>query len=145
MLQQIIGFQWLLFSRSVVSDANSISQRKIWRHQSFIIVFASTIAGWAFFFAGILAIYVTSGILLIFRPTDFLKFPQTEIRQLEPGLPLESLEAKLRLKKLKLESESNTMIMFNLGQYNKNTGETFINQLHERYPTCKVSAYKLYA
>ena len=30
-----------------------------------------------FFLAGIMAVYAISGILLIFRPTDFLKFEQT--------------------------------------------------------------------
>jgi hypothetical protein len=95
-----------------------------------------------FFLAGMIAIYATSGILLIFRKTDFLKFPQTEIRQLEPGLQIESLEENLHIKAFKVKSESNSMIFFNLGQYDKNTGETVINQLD--YPTPLAKLVKLH-
>ena len=63
-----------------------------------------------------MAIYAISGILLIFIKTDFLKFPQTEIHQLELRLHIESLGGKLRLKTFKVVSESNDMIIFNLGQ-----------------------------
>jgi hypothetical protein len=91
-----------------------------------------------FFLAGIMAIYATSGILLIFRSTDFLKFPQTEVRQLEPGLQIESLGENLRLKNFKIESESNGVIIFNLGQYDKNTGEATINQLDYPKPLAKL-------
>ena len=85
-----------------------------------------------------MAIYAISGILLIFRKTDFLKFPQTEIHQLELRLHIESLGGKLRLKTFKVVSESNDMIIFNLGQYDKNTGETVINKLDYPKPLAKL-------
>jgi hypothetical protein len=91
-----------------------------------------------FFLAGIMAIYATSGILLIFRPTDFLKFPQTEVRQLEPGLQIEALGENLRLKNFEIESESDDSITFNSGQYDKNTGETVINKLDYPKPLAKL-------
>jgi len=91
-----------------------------------------------FFLAGIIAIYATSGILLIFRPTDFLKFPQTEIRQLEPRLQIESLGESLRLKNFKVQSESNDAIIFTSGQYNKSTGEAVINTLDYPKPLAKL-------
>lgn len=73
-----------------------------------------------------MAIYATSGILLIFRSTDFLKFLQTEVHQLEPGLQIESRGENLRLKNFKIESEDNGVIIFNLGQYDTNTGQAVI-------------------
>jgi hypothetical protein len=91
-----------------------------------------------FFLAGIMAIYAISGILLIFRPTEFLKFPQTEIRQLEPGLQLKSLGETLRVKNFEVESESNSVIIFNSGQYDKNTGEVIINKLDYPKPLAKL-------
>jgi hypothetical protein len=91
-----------------------------------------------FFLAGILAIYAVSGILLIFRPTDFLKFPQIEIRQLELGLQTKSLGENLRIKNFQIESESKNVIIFNSGQYDKNTGEATITQLDYPKPLAKL-------
>lgn len=91
-----------------------------------------------FFLAGIIAIYAISGVLLIFRKTDFLKFPQAEVRQLEPGLHIESLGENLRLKNFKVESESNDTIIFNLGQYDKSTGEAVINTVDYPKPLAKL-------
>ena len=91
-----------------------------------------------FFLAGIMAIYATSGILLIFRPTDFLKFPQIEVRQLEPGLQIESLGKSLRLKNFKIESDSNNVIIFNSGEYDKDTGQVVINKLDYPKPLAKL-------
>ena len=39
-----------------------------------------------FFLAGIMAVYAISGIILIFRDTDFLKQEKLVQKQLEPGL-----------------------------------------------------------
>lgn len=91
-----------------------------------------------FFLAGIMAIYATSGVLLIFRSTDFLKFPQTEVRQLESGLKVTSLRENLRLKNFRIESESSKLIIFNSGQYDKNTGETTINRIDYPKPIAKL-------
>lgn len=91
-----------------------------------------------FFLAGIMAIYATSGILLIFRQTDFLKFPQTEVRQLQPGLQIDSLGENLRLKNFKVESESNGLIVFNSGEYDKSTGEVVIKSIDYPKPLAKL-------
>jgi hypothetical protein len=91
-----------------------------------------------FFLAGIMLIYAISGILLIFRPTDFMKFPQTEIRQLGTGLNAQTLDENLRLRGFLLQSESNEKIIFNLGQYDKTTGETIINNMDYPLPLAKL-------
>lgn len=91
-----------------------------------------------FFLAGIMLIYATSGILLIFRPTDFMKFPQTEIRQLDAGLHAQALGENLRLRGFSVQSESNEKIIFNLGEYNKATGETTINSMDYPLPLAKL-------
>ncbi len=44
-----------------------------------------------FFLAGIMAVYSISGIILIFRETDFLKKEKQITRQLNPGLKNEEI------------------------------------------------------
>ena len=95
-----------------------------------------------FFLAGIMAIYAVSGVLLIFRKTDFLKFPQTEIRQLTPGLQVKSLDENLQLNDFKVESESNDLIIFNSGEYDKNTGQLVTTKLD--YPLVLAKLVKLH-
>ncbi|WP_299072737.1 hypothetical protein [uncultured Paraglaciecola sp.] len=91
-----------------------------------------------FFLAGMIAIYSVSGILLIFRKTDFLQFPQTEIHQLEPGLQTEALAKTLRIRNFKVESDVKGVIMFNSGQYDKHTGEAVINTIDYPMPLAKL-------
>ncbi|WP_441004528.1 hypothetical protein [Pseudocolwellia agarivorans] len=91
-----------------------------------------------FFLAGIMAIYAISGILLIFRPTEFMKFPTTEIRQLEPGLEARKLGKSIRVKGFEITSESENLIVFNSGEYNKVTGETVINKMDYPLPLAKL-------
>lgn len=95
-----------------------------------------------FFLAGIISIYAVSGILLIFRQTEFLKFPQTEVRQLPPALQVEALGEQLRLKGFSVKSESDELIIFNVGEYNKVTGEAVISQLD--YPIVLAKLVKLH-
>lgn len=78
-----------------------------------------------FFLAGIMAVYAVSGIVLIFRNTDFLKRDVVIVKQLEPGLSIEKISEETRLRDLKIDSETETTISFRQsGTYNKLTGET---------------------
>ena len=72
-----------------------------------------------FFLSGIMLIYATSGILLIFRPTEFLKFPQTEVRHLELNMSAAALSENLKMRGFSVKSETPELIVFNKGQYNK--------------------------
>lgn len=82
-----------------------------------------------FFLAGIMAIYAASGILLIFRKTEFLKFPQTEVHQLAPGLEAGALKETLRVTDFSVISDNNDIIVFNSGNYDKNSGEAAVTKL----------------
>ena len=75
-----------------------------------------------FFLAGIMAVYALSGVLMIFRNTDFLKKDYVEERTFEVGTPAEELGAKLRIKNFEIEKEEGAVVYFNGGNYNKETG-----------------------
>ena len=75
-----------------------------------------------FFLAGIMALYALSGILLIFRTSDFLKYEQTTEKQLESGLNGQQLGPQLRMRGFKVEQEDSNQISFAQGVYNKQTG-----------------------
>lgn len=77
-----------------------------------------------FFLSGVMAVYAISGIIMIFRNTEFLKQDTVITRQLAPGLTIEKIGEELRLRDLKAESETGSAITFRQsGSYNKATGE----------------------
>ncbi len=75
-----------------------------------------------FFLAGIMAIYAFSGIVLIFRDTDFLKREKINTQQLKPGLSAEDLGKAIRIRDLKFESSNGDVQNFKQGNYNSVTG-----------------------
>jgi hypothetical protein len=76
-----------------------------------------------FFLAGIMAVYAISGIILIFRDTDFLKQKKQVEQQLKPGLTAEEVGKAIRIRDLKAESMTDTVMTFKQGTYNKITGQ----------------------
>ena len=79
------------------------------------------------FLAGIMAVYAISGIVLIFRDTDFLKNEHLIEKTLEPNINQENLAEALRMRELKDVSETSDMILFSNGSYNKTTGVATIS------------------
>jgi hypothetical protein len=75
-----------------------------------------------FFLAGIMAVYSISGIIMVFRNTDFLKNPVKVEKTLEPNLKGYQLGSILKMK-VHIEKEENGIIYFKGGQYNSQTGE----------------------
>ncbi|KPM47998.1 PepSY domain-containing protein [Jiulongibacter sediminis] len=75
-----------------------------------------------FFLAGIMAMYALSGMVMIYRTTDFLKEEKHMQKTLEPGLNAEGLGPALRMR-LQVQKEEGDIIYFNDGTYNKVTGE----------------------
>ena len=75
-----------------------------------------------FFLAGIMAVYALSGIVLIFRDTDFLKSEKLVQQQLKPGLTADSLGKAIRMRDLKIESVNGDVQTFKQGTYNTATG-----------------------
>lgn len=75
-----------------------------------------------FFLAGIMAMYAISGIILIFRDTDFLKIEKIINKQLKPGLNTIDLGKEIRNRDLTIDSVSGDMQIFKNGNYNTKTG-----------------------
>jgi hypothetical protein len=75
-----------------------------------------------FFLAGIMAVYALSGIVLIFRDTDFLKQVKQNEKQLKPNMLIEEVGKELKMRDLKADKEEGDIISFKQGTYNKVTG-----------------------
>ena len=76
-----------------------------------------------FFLAGIMAMYAISGIIMIFRNTDFLKHEVIVEQQLQPNLAEGELSAALRVKGgVKPEKTEGDIVYFKQGEYNSKTG-----------------------
>lgn len=75
-----------------------------------------------FFIAGLVVIYSLSGILQIYRDTDFLKHDVINEKQLEPNLAAEKIKEALRLRELVIEKTEGTVVYFKDGNYNSATG-----------------------
>ncbi|MBL0302615.1 MAG: hypothetical protein IPP61_09705 [Cytophagaceae bacterium] len=75
-----------------------------------------------FFLAGIMFIYSVSGIVLIFRTTDFLKKEIQNHKELVPGLDGEKLGKELKMREFKSDKVEGDIVYFKNGTYNKATG-----------------------
>ena len=95
-----------------------------------------------FFLAGIMAVYSVSGILLIFRSTDFLKYEYVTEQQLSPNLDSVTLGQNLRLRNFKIESETEQNIVFNEGNYDKVSGMAKV--IKKDYPATLAKLVKLH-
>ncbi|WP_405202598.1 hypothetical protein [Dokdonia sp. LLG6352-1] len=74
-----------------------------------------------FFLAGIMAVYAISGIVMVYRNTDFLKHEVITEKQMEPRLTSSELSSKLR-KNPKVTKAEGTVFYFKGGSYNQETG-----------------------
>lgn len=79
-----------------------------------------------YFLAGIMAMYAISGVVLIFRDTDFLKSEKQVEKQLKPNLGSEELGRELRIRDFKVINETADQLTFEKGTYNKQTGNAVI-------------------
>jgi len=75
-----------------------------------------------FFLSGIMAVYAISGIVMIFRETEFLKSEGELERQLAVDLPDAEVGSTLRIKEFKVERSEGSLIYFREGTYDKKTG-----------------------
>lgn len=85
-----------------------------------------------FFLAGVMAIYAISGIIMIFRETNFLKSEKVETRQLEPNLTGGELSPKLRMG-VKVEKKEGDVLYFKDGNYNQATGVATVTEMKLPY------------
>jgi len=85
-----------------------------------------------FFLVGIMAVYAISGIIMIFRDTDFLKKEVVKERQLEVGLTGGELSPKLRMG-VKVERTEGDVLYFKQGNYNTKTGLATVKKMELPY------------
>lgn len=75
-----------------------------------------------FFTFGFVIIYALSGIVLIYRDTDFLKNEIVMERTLKPDMQIEDIGKELRLRDFKVTKTEGEIIYFQNGSYNKTSG-----------------------
>ena len=75
-----------------------------------------------FFLVGIMAVYAMSGIVLIFRDTDFLKNEKQITKQVKVNALPDEVGKLLQIRDLKIDKEEGNMLFFKNGTYDKSTG-----------------------
>jgi len=75
-----------------------------------------------FFLAGIMAIYSISGIIMIFRETDFLKKENHKVLTVALNLKNEEIGPAIKIKNLKVKSDTLGVVTFEQGTYTRATG-----------------------
>jgi len=75
-----------------------------------------------FFIIGFIAIYSISGIVLIYRDTDFLKEERVIEKNVGPNIEIPKLGMMLHMRDFKVISNDGDVVSFNNGTYNKATG-----------------------
>lgn len=76
-----------------------------------------------FFLAGIMSMYAISGMVLIFRTTDFLKQEVLVEKTIKPNLDEKALGMELRIKDFKVSSTEVNILTFKEGTYNSESGQ----------------------
>jgi uncharacterized iron-regulated membrane protein len=93
-----------------------------------------------YFLAGIMAVYALSGMLMIFRDTDFLKQPQQITKMVKPNAIASELGPLLKMREAKVIKEEGNIVYLENGTYDKSTGKAelttkewpaFLNKLTE--------------
>lgn len=77
---------------------------------------------------GLTVVYAFSGVLLIYRNTDFLKTDKTEEKQLATQLTGNDLGPLLRIRSFKVEREEAGVIYFKEGMYDAATGKSVVTR-----------------
>ncbi len=75
-----------------------------------------------FFLAGIMAVYALSGMVLVFRNTDFLKQEIHYEKTVAAGIQPAKLGSALGVKGLKVLRTEGDLLYFKQGSYNRSTG-----------------------
>ena len=75
-----------------------------------------------FFLVGIMAVYAISGVVLIFRETDYLKKEKQVEKQLEVNLQAHEVASKLKIKNFQVAKNEGEVMYFKEGTYNSSTG-----------------------
>lgn len=81
-----------------------------------------------YFLSGIMFMYALSGIVMIFRKTDFLKNEVVVEKKLESGLIEGELSPKLKMK-VQVEKKEGDVFFFKQGNYNQKTGVAAVKKM----------------
>lgn len=76
-----------------------------------------------FFLAGIMAVYALSGVILIFRDTDFLKREKQIVQMIKPNASEKEIGEMLKMRQFKVDKTEGDLLYFRDGTYNKSTGK----------------------
>lgn len=76
-----------------------------------------------YFTAGIMAVYAISGVLLIYRDTNFLKKEKKYEVVLKPNMEDKELAKEIRMRNVEFTEEKGDLRIFEDGTYNIKTGE----------------------
>ncbi len=76
-----------------------------------------------FFIVGLVIVYSLSGIVLIYRDTNFLKREAFVEKKLSPNLTGAELGPALQVRNFKIEKTEGDIVYFQNGTYNKATGD----------------------
>ena len=76
-----------------------------------------------FFIVGLVVIYSLSGILQIYRDTNFLKHEVSNQKKLAPNLQPGQIKDALRLRDFSVQKNEGNIVYFKNGSYNSVTGE----------------------
>lgn len=79
-----------------------------------------------FFLAGIMAVYAISGIILIFRNTDFLKQEKLVEKSIPVDTPVDKVGSALKVRNFKIEKQEGNLIYFKNGIYDQTNGKAEI-------------------
>jgi len=90
-----------------------------------------------FFAFGLVVIYILSGIVLIYRDTDFLKREVTVERQLKPNMEIGDVGKELRMREVKVTKTEGDVISFQNGTYNKTSGAAVFTSKEVMFPLNK--------
>ncbi|WP_111708788.1 hypothetical protein [Lutibacter citreus] len=85
-----------------------------------------------FFLAGIMTVYAISGVILIFRETEFLKVEKKVEKKLQPNTEINKIGRALRIRDFKITKTEGDLVYFNNGTYNKETG--LVNYTSKEFP-----------
>lgn len=92
-----------------------------------------------FFLTGIMAVYAISGIILIFRNTDFLKQEKIIVKQIPADTPLKEVGSALSVRNFKIDRQDGDLIYFKNGVYDQSTGNAEITTKRLPYVLDKMS------
>lgn len=76
-----------------------------------------------FFLAGIMAVYALSGMVLIFRDTEFFIQERHVVKQIKQNAEPEEIGQMLGLRSLTVEREENGVLYFESGRYDQKQGK----------------------